>query len=130
MDNGGNLGVTMPPYSLNPLIGGELVRHIPSDREKIDGTDGIQGILIGKDSEGKLTDDFRVRAIRRKVFQGTKVSRLIEIRCLLGVEVLLQMARGIKPIRSNFHFDVNKPLGQGRARDTDWIPLLPTREHE
>ena len=71
MDNGSNVGVTMPPYRLNPQVGGELVRHMPCDREKINCKDGIQGILIGNDSERKLADDLRVRAIRRKVFQGT-----------------------------------------------------------
>ena len=55
---------------------------------------------------------------------------LIEIRCLLTVEVLLQEGRGATPIRSMFHIYSNKPLGQGRARDTGCIPLLPTREHE
>ena len=53
---------------------------------------------------------------------------LIEIRCLLDVEILLQVSRGIKPIRPMLHFDSNKPLRQGRARHTGWIPLLPERE--
>ena len=72
MDNCRNLGVTMPPYRLNPLVSGEFVRHMPRDGEKINCKDGTQGVLIGSDPERKMADDFRVRAIRRKkILQGT-----------------------------------------------------------
>ena len=34
LDNGSNLGVTMPPYRLNPLVKGELVGQVPvADRK-------------------------------------------------------------------------------------------------
>ena len=70
MDNSSNLGVTMPPYRLNPLVVGELVGQMPCDREKMNCKDGIQGILIDDNSERKLADDLRVRTMLRKVFQG------------------------------------------------------------
>ena len=47
MDNGSNLGVTMPSDRLNPLVVGELVRQMPCNREKVNCEDGFQGILIG-----------------------------------------------------------------------------------
>ena len=58
MDNGRNLGVTMPPYCLNPLVSEQLVRHMPCNRDKINCKDGTQ-VLIGSDPERKLADDFR-----------------------------------------------------------------------
>ena len=55
LDSGSNLGVTMPPYRLNPLVVGELVRQVPCNREKINCKDGFQGILIGDDNGTTLT---------------------------------------------------------------------------
>ena len=64
-----------------------MSRTCPAMQEK-------KRVLIGSDPERKLADDSRVRAIRRKeVLQGTKVNSLIEIRCLVDVEVLLQISR-------------------------------------
>ena len=70
LDNGSNLGVTMPLNRLNPLVKGELVPQVPCSREKIDCKDGFQGTLIGDDSERQLADDLGVGTLFRQVFQG------------------------------------------------------------
>ena len=50
VDNGSNLGVTMPPDRINPLVAGELVRQISCSRKKINCEDGFQGVFVGEDS--------------------------------------------------------------------------------
>ena len=94
-----NLGVTMPPDRLNPLIMGELVWQVPCSREKVDCLDGSP--------ECKLADDLGVGAILCQGFQGMQVGSLIEISCLLNIEARLQVGGGKLSVRSIVHLNIN-----------------------
>ena len=107
LDHCSNLGITMPPDRLNPLIMGELVWQVPCSREKVNCLDGFSRVFIGEDSECKLADDLGVGAILCQGFQGMQVGSLIEICCLLNVEARLQVGRGKLSIRSIVHFNIN-----------------------